>query len=95
MLSFRPLLFALERGERLEYKRGMGELGRKGLPRAIRAEELQIMLGASPVFCSWDASNSTISELMDSWPFLFSHPLLGASHVLGASHEREIKEPTQ
>jgi hypothetical protein len=93
--SFRPCCLPLSGGERLEYKRGMAELGRKGLPRAIRAEELQIMLGTSSAFCSWDASNSTISELMDSWPFLFSHPLLGASHVLGASREREIKESTQ
>jgi hypothetical protein len=55
----------------------MGELGRKGLPRAIPAEELQIMLGTSGAFCSWDASNSTVSQLMDRWPFLFSHPLMG------------------
>jgi hypothetical protein len=55
----------------------MGELGRKGLPRAIPAEELQIMLGTSAAFCSWDASNSTVNQLMDRWPFLFSHPLMG------------------
>jgi hypothetical protein len=67
----------------------MGELDRKGLPRAIPAEELQIILGTSAAFCSWDATNSTIRELMDCWPFLFSHPLLGASH------ERKIKEPAQ
>jgi len=53
------------------------ELGRKGLPRSIPAEELQIMLGPSQAFCSRDASNSTVSELMDRWPFLFSHPLMG------------------
>ena len=58
-------------------RRAMGELGRKGLPRAIPAEELQIMLGTSGAFCSWDASNSTVSQLMDRWPFLFSHPLMG------------------
>jgi hypothetical protein len=56
--------------------RAMGELGRKGLPRAIPAKELQIMIGTSRAFCSWDASNSTVSELMDRWPFLFSHPHL-------------------
>jgi hypothetical protein len=62
----------------------MGELGRKGLPRAIAAEELQIMLGTSKAFCSWDASNPTVSQLMDHWPFLFSHPLMGTK-----------KKPTQ
>jgi hypothetical protein len=54
-----------------------GELGRKGLPRAIPAKELQIMLGTSEAFCSRDASNATVSQLMDRWPFLFSHPLMG------------------
>jgi hypothetical protein len=57
----------------------MGELSRKDLPRAISAEELQTMLGTSEAFCSWDASNSTVSELMARWPFLFSHPLLGTN----------------
>jgi hypothetical protein len=56
----------------------MGELGRKGLPRAISAEELQLTLGASEAFCSWDATNSTVRELMARWPFLFSRPLMGA-----------------
>jgi hypothetical protein len=60
------------------------ELGRKGLPRPIPAEELQIMLGTSQAFCSWDASNSTVRELMDRWPYLFSHPLTGTN-----------KKPTQ
>jgi hypothetical protein len=55
----------------------MGELGRKGLPRAIPAEELQKMLGSSGAFCSWDASNAPVTQLMDRWPFLFSHPLMG------------------
>jgi hypothetical protein len=55
------------------------ELGRKGLPRPIPAEELQIMLGTSQAFCSWDASNSTVGELMDRWPYLFSHPLSGTN----------------
>jgi hypothetical protein len=53
------------------------ELGRKDLPRAIPAEKLQMMLGPSGAFCSWDASNSTVSQSMDRWPFLFSHPLMG------------------
>jgi hypothetical protein len=80
-------LFGLDGGKRQQYKyrmRAMGELGRKGLPRAIPAEELQIMLGTSQAFFSWDASNSTVSELMAHWPFLFSHPLMGAN-----------KEPTK
>ena len=54
----------------------IGELGREGLPRAIPAEELQTMLGTSEAFCSWDASNPTVSELIARWPFLFSHPLM-------------------
>jgi hypothetical protein len=57
--------------------RAMVELGRKDLPRPIPAEELQTMLGTSAAFCSWDASNSTVTESMDHWPFLFSHPLMG------------------
>jgi hypothetical protein len=57
----------------------MGELGRKGLPRAIPAEELQIMLGNSRAFCSWNDSNSTVSDLLVRWPFLFSYPLMGTS----------------
>jgi hypothetical protein len=67
------------------YKDGMrviGELDRNGLPRAISAEELQRTLGTSPVFCSWDASNSTVSDLTTRWPFLFSHPLLGTHKKL-------------
>jgi hypothetical protein len=64
--------------------RAMGELSRKGLPRAIPVEELQIMLGTSQAFCSWDASNSTVRELVARWPFLFSHPLMGTN-----------KKPTQ
>jgi len=62
----------------------IGELGRKGLPRAIPADELQTLLGASQAFCSWNASNSMVSEFMVRWPFLFSHPLMGTS-----------KKPTQ
>jgi hypothetical protein len=68
--------------ERRWYKdavRAIGELGRKGVPRAISAEELRRTLGSSDVFCSWDASNSTGSDLMTRWPFLFSHPLLGTN----------------
>ena len=62
----------------------MGELGRKGVPRAIPAEELQKMLGASQAFCSWNALYSTVRELLARWPFLFSHPLMGTN-----------KKPTQ
>lgn len=51
----------------------------EGLPRAIPADELEIMLGNSAPFCSSDASNSPISEVMDHWPFLFSHPLSGTN----------------
>lgn len=62
----------------------MRELGHKGLPRAIPAQQLQAMLGANPAFCSWDPANSTLRELLGRWPFLFSHPLLGTD-----------KKPTQ
>ena|SRR5271165_6757317 len=55
----------------------IGELGRKGVPRAISAEELRRTLGSSEAFCSWDASNSSVSDLTTRWPFVFSHPLLG------------------
>jgi hypothetical protein len=55
----------------------MGELGRKGLPRAIPAKELQMMLGDSSGFCSWNASNSTVNDLTAGWPYLFSFPLTG------------------
>jgi hypothetical protein len=55
----------------------MGEFGRKGLPQAIPAEELQIILGTSDAFCSWDAENSRVNELIARWPFLFSQPLMG------------------
>jgi hypothetical protein len=57
----------------------IGELGRRGVPRAIPAEELQRTLGSNPVFCSWNAWNSEVSDLTTGWPFLFSHPLLGAN----------------
>ncbi len=49
----------------------------EGLPCAIPADELQIMLGNSAAFCSWDSRNSTFGELTDHWPFLFSHSLSG------------------
>jgi hypothetical protein len=58
----------------------IGELGRKGVPRAIPAAELQRTLGSNPVFCSWNVSNSKISDLTTGWPFLFSHPLLGTNN---------------
>jgi hypothetical protein len=56
--------------------RAIGELGRKGVPRAISAEELRRTLGSSDAFCSWDASLSTVRDLTTGWPFLFSHPRL-------------------
>jgi hypothetical protein len=59
--------------------RVLGELGRPGVPRAIPAEELQRTLESSAVFCSWNDSNSTLSDLTTRWPFLFSHPLLGTN----------------
>jgi hypothetical protein len=59
--------------------RVIGELARKDVPRAILAEELRRRLGSSDAFCSWDASNSTVSDLITCWPFLFSHPLLGTN----------------
>ncbi len=37
------------------------------------------MLGTGEGFCSWDASNPTVSELMARWPFLFSPPLTGTN----------------
>ena len=74
----------LHGGKGQGYKRSMGamgELGRKDLPRAIPAAELQIMLGPSQAFCSWDASNSAVSDLTVRWPFLFSQPLLGTNKM--------------
>jgi hypothetical protein len=62
-----------------EAMRVIGELGRKGIPRAISAEELRRTLGSSEAFCSWDASNSTSNDLTTRWPFLLSHPLLGTN----------------
>jgi hypothetical protein len=59
--------------------RVIGELGRKGVPRAISAEELRRTLGSREAFCSWDASNSTVSDLTTRWPFLFSQPLSGTN----------------
>src|SRR5580698_6155472 len=67
---------SLNGGKRRWYKHTMltiGELGCRGLPRTIPAEDLQKMLRANPAFCSWNASNSPFSELMDRWPFLLSH----------------------
>ena len=72
----------LNGGKRQWYRhtmRAIREFGRKGLPRAIPAEELQKTLGNSRAFCSWDASNSTVGDLVTRWPFLFSRPLLGAN----------------
>jgi hypothetical protein len=56
-----------------------GELSRKELPLAIPTRELQRMLGTSQAFCSWDASNSTVSDLIVGWPFLLSRPLMGTN----------------
>jgi hypothetical protein len=72
----------LNGGRRREYNEPMvviGELGRKGVPRAIPAEELQATLGSSPAFCAWNVSNSKVSDLTTGWPFLFSHPVLGSN----------------
>ena len=55
----------------------IGEHGREGLPRGIPAEELRIMLGMSPEFCSRYASNSGLTDSTVRWPFLFSRPLMG------------------
>jgi hypothetical protein len=71
--------------EQCGYKDGvlvLGELGRKGVPRAVSAQELRRTLGSSEAFCSWDASNSTVSDLTTRWPFLFSHPLLSTHKKL-------------
>ncbi len=57
--------------------RAIGEIGREGLPRTIPADELQVMIGASAEFCSWNASNSQVSDLTAGWPYLFSYPLMG------------------
>jgi len=48
------------------------------LPRAIPVEELRMMLGSTRAFCSPNASNSTVNELTDRWPFLFSDSFLSA-----------------
>jgi hypothetical protein len=65
----------------------IGECGHKGRPRAIPVEglphtippdQLQIMLGADPAFCSWNISSSAVSDLTTGWPFLFAKPLLRA-----------------
>lgn len=72
----------LNNGKSQGYKyvmRELGKLGRKGLPRAIPAETLQTMLGDSAAFCSWDASNTTVRELVVGWPFLFSRPLMSTN----------------
>jgi hypothetical protein len=55
----------------------LGELGRKGVPRALPAEELQRTLGSSPVFCS----------------FLFSHPLLGTNKNPARQPLRKLGNP--
>jgi hypothetical protein len=67
------------------------KFGREGLPRSISAEELQIILGDSKAFCSWDATNSIVRELMDRWPYLFSHPL---SVAMREFSRRQRKLPT-
>jgi len=52
--------------------RVLGQLSPQGLPRPIPADELQLMLGPSQAFCSWDASIAKVSEEMARWPFLLS-----------------------
>jgi len=52
----------------------------KNLPRRIPSGELQTMLRGSPAFCSWDPSNSTVTDVTTRWPFLFSQPLLGTTN---------------
>jgi hypothetical protein len=52
----------------------------KDLPQAIPAEQLQVILGPSAEFCSWDAANPRAREFLAGWPFLFSHPLMGADN---------------
>jgi hypothetical protein len=59
--------------------RALGELARKGLPRGIPAEELELMLQDSAQFSSWPAFSSTVREATDHWPFLFSYPLMATS----------------
>jgi hypothetical protein len=55
----------------------MGEPGSNDLPRAISAEELQIMLGTSQAICPRDGLSSPVSKLLERWPFLLSYPLMG------------------
>jgi len=69
----------------------VSKFGREGLPRSISAGELQITLGDSKAFCSWDATNSTAREFMDRWPYLLSHPL---SPVMPQFSRRQRKPPT-
>jgi hypothetical protein len=71
----------------------LGELGRKGVPRALPAEKLQRTLGSSPVFCSWNVSNSKISDVTTGWPFLFSHPLLGTNKNPARQPLRKLGNP--
>ncbi len=59
--------------------RAIGELDHEGLPRAIPSDELQVMIGISAEFCSWDASNSRVADLTTGWPYLFSYPLMGTA----------------
>jgi hypothetical protein len=68
--------------------RGVSKLGREGPPRSMTAEELQIMLGDSQAFCSWDATNSTVSESMDRWPYLFSHPLSAMKREISRGQQK-------
>jgi hypothetical protein len=71
----------------------IGEPGPKGVPRALPAEELQRTLGSSPVFCSWNVSNSKISDVTAGWPFLFSHPLLGTNKNPAHQPLRKLGNP--
>ena len=65
---------------------GLGEVGGKGLPRSIPAEELQKMLGSGLALCSRHAASSTTCDLITRWPFLFSRPL-----SIAAKSQRQLK----
>jgi len=76
------MLMLLNSGVREEHKRGMkliGEHGRKALPHAIPAEQLQAMLGPSSAFCSWNPAIAKYLEMARHWPFLFAQPVMDAT----------------
>jgi hypothetical protein len=67
--------------------RVLDEMNPKGLPQPIPADALQVMIGPSHAFCSWDASISKVSEEMARWPFLFSRHQKPVGHK---SEERTL-----